>query len=110
MNKNNIKDMKNLISKISEEKTNGCTEVQVLMLQKTIDGLRNHLERNLLDPQLTSNIKTNKKDIPAINSLKKKRQQLNRLIKYLISCSKEAYNNFMKQIQEFGIKIEKHNR
>lgn len=99
--------IKEAIKKYNTEKTIGCTESQILCIQEQVDNLRIHLSRNLLDPELTSNTKTHRKDVPAINSLKKKIHQIRSLISYL-KRKKENYTSFIKTAQEFGISLEKH--
>lgn len=86
----------------------GSTEVQILYIQDSVNNLRHHMARNLLDPQSTSNEKTNHKDVPAINSLKQQISKIKRLIKYLKTQKKDRYNNLVSAMRETSVFLEKH--
>ena len=107
----NIQENLNLIDCLSRVRLhsndNGSTEVQIILQMINLRKKKHHIERNLLDSQVSTQQKTNRKDIDAIRSSKRDIQLIRKKMKYLERYP-QRMNNFLQTLTELNIEYKKY--
>lgn len=101
----------NLIDALSKVRRhsndNGSTEVQIILHMIKLNRTKYHTERNLLDTQVSTQEKTNRKDIDAIRSSKRISQVIKKEIKYL-ARNTVNFQKFLEVLNSFNIEYKKY--
>lgn len=107
----NIQANSNLIEALSKAKLhpndNGSIGVQIILKMIKLNKTKYHTERNLLDTQVGTQEKTNKKDIDAIRSSKRMIQIIKKDVRYL-ARNLTNFHNFIRILTDLNIDYKKY--